>query len=65
MEPVLTRAAPTILNKAIIPSLLEILEPNRSRRRATQSPKALVAQELLKVNILFGLTFFTFSRGIQ
>ena len=57
LEPVLTRAAPVILNKTIIPSLIGMLEPNRSRRRATQNPKALVAQELLKVNIFEFLHF--------
>ena len=60
LEPVLTRAAPVILNKTIIPSLIGMLEPNRSRRRATQNPKALVAQELLKVNILI---FYIFKRN--
>ncbi|KAI9265204.1 armadillo-type protein [Phascolomyces articulosus] len=48
LEPLLTRVAPIVLNKTIIPHLLEMLEPSRSRRRTVQNPKALVAQELLK-----------------
>ncbi|KAI8141303.1 armadillo-type protein [Fennellomyces sp. T-0311] len=48
LDTLLARACPIILNKTIIPHLFGMLEAPRTRRRAAQNPKAVVAQELLK-----------------
>jgi sister-chromatid-cohesion protein PDS5 len=47
-QAILNRACPLILNKSIVPKLLELSKPTRGRRRSAASDAALVARTILK-----------------